>query len=132
MTRDFADRLGRLTVDKGNLAAYLAVMEPSVLTIPYEKQERHHGSSRVGAVALGVEAVASLAATGGLARLSALLSLTLLGTGLAGPLVWGGGRLCSAAILGLAGAFALVAVGAARWRKRVAESLDQEPSDHAN
>lgn len=54
------ERLVRRNARWGNLSAVIAAQDVPWLAVPYHKEERYHGQSRVGALGLIVESVASL------------------------------------------------------------------------
>lgn len=75
MRRAVAGRVASLTVRRANLAAALAAVGVVAITVPYRKQGRYDGRSRVGFVGLVREALGSLALTGALWRLLGLVAL---------------------------------------------------------
>lgn len=80
MRRSLAERVGRVTIRRPNLGPLLVVLGARHAVVPYDKQERYDGQSRIGAVGLVREGVETLAMTGALARGAALLGVALLGT----------------------------------------------------
>jgi glycosyltransferase involved in cell wall biosynthesis len=64
---------------RANLATLVAAQRPPCVAVPYRKERRVDGESRVGAWGLCREAIDSLAATGALGHGSRALSIGLLG-----------------------------------------------------
>jgi len=95
-----ARRVARAELGRANLAAIVAVAARAVggalATVSYEKGPRYDRSGRVGWPGLVAEALESLAATGALSRLLALLAVGLAASGL----VAGGWLVVSGVLLG--------------------------------
>ncbi len=69
MSRDLADRAAAIQLTHGNLSTVLVALEPRCATLPYDKEARYDGASRVRPVGLAREALASLLLTGALRSL---------------------------------------------------------------
>lgn len=70
MRSSIAHRLAELNLRHGNLSALLVALGVRFDVIHYDKVARYDGESRIGAIGLAREAVASLALTGALAALA--------------------------------------------------------------
>ncbi len=91
MQRQVVQRVVRHPVRNANLAAVLAALGEPHTVVPYAKQPRAHGDSRVGAFGLFCEAWGSLAVTGALRRLAWLggaLALAATTAAMAAASIW--------------------------------------------
>jgi dolichol-phosphate mannosyltransferase len=120
MRRAVAQRVALADFGRANLGAVLAVtvlaLGGELATVSYEKGPRYDGSGRVGWQGLVAEALESLAVTGALSRLLALVAIGLAIGGLAG------GSLANGRLI-LFGAAATSAVAAAVIGLRVRRTL---------
>jgi dolichol-phosphate mannosyltransferase len=85
MTAAVRDRVVALPIRQANLAAVVASLRVRSATAPYVKEARREGESRVGTWGLVREAIGSLAVTGALRRLMALVAVI---AGLAAACWW--------------------------------------------
>lgn len=116
MRREYAKRVGELDVDEANLSAVLAALGVRGASVFYDKQTRRHGTSRVGAVRLTREALASLALTGALERAVYLVTGAIAAAAIGVSLLSGAGEHRGYALLAAGIGAALAAAG--RWYGR--------------
>lgn len=82
-----ASRVSEVAVSHANLAPVLSSLANSWETLPYHKEARYDGRSRVGPLGLAREALGSLAMSGALYRLAAGMAAAAAGVAIFPPLV---------------------------------------------
>jgi hypothetical protein len=83
MRAPLAQRAARVRLPAANMASLLVALQPPFGCIPYAKQARYDGQSRVGLAGLVREALGSLALTGALGRAGLGAGLAMLACGAA-------------------------------------------------
>ncbi len=77
MRRDVAAKVASMRVERANLAAVIGAIGVHAAAVPYDKQARYDGRSRVGFWGLVREALSSMLLSGALHRLGLLATMTL-------------------------------------------------------
>lgn len=103
------DPLLAASPSRANLATLLAAARPPFVAVPYRKERRVDGDSRVGTYGLCREALDSLAATGALGRASRAVVIGLLGAATLAPPGLRIATMTAAAALGAASVAAVAA-----------------------